>query len=72
MVKLRECGDLLMEQSSSKAEIGCLRDVCKAINSVWERRMVPVRKQYDNFVNGRGSMMRAMCGVQVKDKKAKD
>ena len=46
-----ECSGLLygMRLVSSKAERGCLKEPCKAKNSLWEWRMVPERMRDKKF-----------------------
>ena len=42
-----------VEMCSSKAESGCLHDLCMASSSVWELSMVPESNRYGTFARHR-------------------
>ena len=65
-VKFRECGELMYGRRFPLWLKGTVYELCKDINTVWKRSMVPER--YVNLQRTEIFVVRAMCGLLLLDR----
>ena len=61
--------DIELKVVSSNVKSVCLQQLCKICNSMWGSRMLLEGENVLGILRTERSTMRAMCGVQLRDRK---